>query len=323
MNKIRWGIMGLGKIAHQFAQDMQVVKDAELFAVASRSQVKADEFKTKYQASKAYGCYEDLLRDKNVDVVYIATPHVFHCENSISVMNSGKAVLCEKAFAMNKNEVQSMIDSAKANKVFLMEALWTNFMPHLKALVDIHSNQVYGKIKNIEAEFCFKAPYEPEMRLFNPKLGGGALLDIGIYPVYLALKLMGKPIHISAESKMSETGVDLETKIVFEYKNGVKANLFCSFGQTTPGEAFITYDNATIKIHSRFHETDKLSILKNDEEDLKDYKYQAKGYHFEIAHVNECLKNNLVESPLMPLDFSLQLIEVLDDIRGLIGLEYK
>ena len=322
MIETRWGILGLGKIAHQFAQDLQTVEGAKLYAVGSRTQSKADEFAHQYQAEKAYASYEDLLKDKSVDVVYIATPNVFHCENTLACLNAGKAVLCEKPFAMNQEEVQKMINLAKSKNLFLMEALWTNFMPTIETLMRYKTENTYGHIKHLQAEFCFEAPFDPEKRTFNLKLGGGALLDIGIYPVYLALKLLGQPKHISAESKISTTGVDLETQIIFEYEDGVKADLFCSFEKTTPSEGFIAFDNAEVKLHSRFHETDKMSITTNGKTTLKDFDYQAKGYHFEIAHVQECLQKNLSESPLLPLGFSLELIKILDEIRKKIKLSY-
>ncbi|RRO22847.1 Gfo/Idh/MocA family protein [Flavobacteriaceae bacterium 14752] len=323
MKTYRWGILGLGNIAHKFVQDLQTVENAELYAVGSRSQNKADKFAKEYNASKAYGSYEELIQDPNIDVVYIATPHVFHKVNTISVLNSGKAVLCEKAFAMNQNEVEEMIRTAQDNQVFLMEALWTNFMPTIKTLKDFQEKNTYGNIKHIQAEFCFKAPFDPKKRLFNPKLGGGALLDIGIYPVYLALKLLGKPNHISAESKLSTTGVDLETKMSFEYENGVKADLFCSFDQTKENFAFIEFEKAKVELGPRFHETDKLSIITSNNTIEKDFNYQAKGYHFEIAHVQDCLDQGLTESPLMPFEFSLELIKTLDEIRAIAGLDYE
>ena len=323
MTTTRWGILGLGKIAHQFAKDLQTVKGAKLYAVGSRTQAKADEFVEQYHAEKAYASYEELLDDKSVDIVYIATPNVFHCENTLACLHAGKAVLCEKPFAMNQSEVQKMIDLAKSKNIFLMEALWSNFMPTIETLKQYKTENTYGNIKHLQAEFCFEAPFDPEKRLFNPKLGGGALLDIGIYPVYLALKLLGKPRHISAKSKMSTTGVDLETQIIFDYDAGVKAELFCSFDKTTPSEALISFENAEIKLHSRFHDTDKMSITTKGKKTLKDFKYQAKGYHFEIAHVQECLAKGLSESPSMSFAFSLELIETLDEIRSKIGLEYK
>ncbi len=322
MKTYKWGVLGLGKIAHKFVQDLQTVENAELYAVGSRTQNKADEFAKEYKATKAYGSYEELIQDSDIDVVYIATPHMFHKTYTVAVLKSGKAVLCEKAFAMNQNEVEEMIRTAQNSQVFLMEALWTNFMPTIKTLKGFQEKNTYGNIKNIQAEFCFQAPFDAEKRLFNPKLGGGALLDIGIYPVYLALKLLGKPNHISAESKLSSTGVDLETKMIFEYNNNIKADLFCSFDQTRENFAFIEFQKAKIKLGPRFHETDKLSIITSDNKIDKDFNYQAKGYHFEIAHVQDCLEQGLTESPLMPFEFSLELIKTLDEIRAIVGLEY-
>jgi predicted dehydrogenase len=322
MTKTNWGIIGLGKIAHHFVRDLQTVENANLYAVASRSQAKADTFLKQYQADMAYGSYDDLLADQNVDIVYIATPHVYHKENSIAVLKSGKAVLCEKPFAMNTNEVEEMIEVAQAENQFLMEALWTNFMPTIKKLTELCDQKTYGDITNLQADFCFKPEYDPQSRLFNPKLGGGALLDIGIYPVYLALKLLGNPDKISAHAKMTQTGVDLQTKITFEYKNGIIAELYCSFDENTPSEATIRFQDAEIKLHSRFHETDKLSIIQNSNEKLIDFEYKAKGYHFEIMHAQECLQQGLKESPLMPFKFSKLLISTLDEIRQQIGLEY-
>ena len=322
MKTYHWGILGLGKIAHQFAKDLQTVPNAKLYAVGSRTQNKADEFAQKYQAPKAYGSYDTLIQDENVDVIYVATPHVFHKANTIAVLKSGKAVLCEKAFGMNLSEVEEMIEVAQENNVFLMEALWTNFMPTIKTLKKYQKNNTFGKIKSLQAEFCFKAPFDPDKRLFNPELGGGALLDIGIYPVYLALKLLGHTNHIKAKSKMSSTGVDLETQIYFKYDNNVEADLFCSFDQTRDNYAFIKFEKANIKLGPRFHETDKLIINKPDKTTAKDFNYQAKGYHFEIAHVQECLEKGLTESPEMSFEFSKDLISHLDKIRHIIGLKY-
>jgi len=322
MTQTNWGIVGLGKIAHTFASDLLTVEGANLYAVASRSQSKADKFSEQYLATKAYGAYKELLADQHIDIVYIATPHVFHKENSIDVLKSGKAVLCEKPFAMNLQDVKSMIKVAKTESQFLMEALWTNYMPTIQRLTEIIRNKTYGNIINLKADFCFKPDYDPNSRLFNPELGGGALLDIGIYPVYLALKLLGKPDTIITESKKADTGVDLSTHMIFKYQNGVKANLYCSFNENSNGEALVKFEDAEIKLHSRFHETDKLSISRHTSEELIDYHYKAKGYHFEIMHAQDCLNKGLKESPLMPFEFSVLLIETLDKIRHQIGLEY-
>lgn len=322
MKTFNWGIIGLGKIAHHFVKDLFHVENAKLYAVASRTQAKADEFSKQYKATKAYGSYDDLLKDQNIDIVYIATPHVFHKENSIAVLRSGKAVLCEKPFAMNHSEVKDMIKVAKAENQLLMEALWTNFMPTIGKLTDIINENTYGNITNLKANFCFNANYDPKGRLFNPNLGGGALLDIGIYPVYLALKCLGKPDKITAKTKMADTGVDMSTDLKFEYKNGVIADLYFSLDEERVGDALINFQEAEVIIHSRFHESDKLTIKQGTKEDVIDFDYKAKGYHFEIMHIQDCLSKGLKESPLMPYEFSLLLIKTLDEIRGKIGLEY-
>lgn len=315
MKTIKWGILGLGKIAHQFVEDLLHVENAELYAVASRSPSKADEFAKRYNAKKAYGSYEDLFKDKEVDVIYIATPHAFHMENTIAAIQSKKAVLCEKPIALNYKQAKQMVNEARAHHVFLMEGIWTNFMPHLEKVIDITSHKTYGNLKQIKAEFCFKPNYNPESRLFNPKLGGGALLDIGIYPVYLSLKLLGIPNEIEAKQIKAETGVDLETKIYFRYSSGATAELLCSFDKTTPGEAFLEYETAKIKLHSRFHETDQMSITSKEQTEFFDFNHQYRGFNFEIEHVHKCLLKGLTESPKLPLDFSLTLIKVLDDIQ--------
>jgi predicted dehydrogenase len=315
MKTIRWGILGLGKIAHYFVEDLLQVENAELYAVASRSMAKAESFAEKYKAHKAYGSYEDLYQDANVDVIYIATPHAFHYENTLEALKAKKAVLCEKPIALNATQAKQMIEIARSKKVFLMEAIWTNFMPHLEKVAEITTQQKYGALTTINAEFCFKPEYNPESRLFNPDLGGGALLDIGIYPVYLSLKLLGIPKHIKATQTKTESGVDLETKMQFTYSNGAVSNLFCSFKLDTPSEAVLEYENASIRLHSRFHETDKISITSEGKTDHIDYEHKHRGYNFEIEHVNECLSKGLTESPKLPLEFSLNLMTILDEIR--------
>jgi len=314
MKHVNWGIVGLGNIAHYFVQDLLTVKNATLYAVASRSQYKANDFAKQYDAKKAYGSYAELYKDEDVDVIYIATPHALHLENTLSALQAKKAVLCEKPMALSYNEIKQIADKAKAHNVFLMEAIWTNFMPHLEKVFDITTQKTYGQLNYISAEFCFKANYNPEGRLFNPKLGGGTLLDIGIYPVYLCLKLLGVPDEIEASQINAKTGVDLETKIHFKYTNGATAELLCSFDKSTPSEAFLEYDNAKIKLHSRFHETDKMTITSTSKTEHLDYNHQHRGYNFEIEHAQDCLSKGLTESPKLPLNFSLDLIKILDEI---------
>lgn len=319
----RWGIIGLGKIAHTFVEDLKRVDGAELFAVASRTLSKANDFAKKHNAKYAYGSYSDLLKNPDVDIVYIATPHVFHYKNSLAAMHHAKAVLCEKPLGMNALQVKEMQAVARGHEVFFMEALWTNFMPALKYINDITTQQSYGKLNHLEAEFCFKPEFDKTHRLFDKALGGGALLDIGIYPVYLALKCLGVPDKIEAKAEFCKTGVDVETRISFTYDNGSSADLFCSLNTSTKSQAHLNYDNAEIIMHERFHETDKLSIITKEENIFKNFKHSCKGYNFEIEHVQECLQKGLQESPLMTHNFSLELIETLDRIRKEVGLEYE
>ncbi len=315
MKTVKWGILGLGKIAQYFVEDLLKVDNAELYAVASRSLTKAEEFSNNFQAKKAYGSYEELYKDDNVDVIYIATPHAFHYQNALDAIKSKKAVLCEKPIALNAIQAQEMIEAARTHNVFFMEAIWTNFMPHLDKTLEISSEKRYGDIKHINAEFCFKANYDPKGRLFNPLLGGGALLDIGMYPVFLSLKLLGIPKEIKATQKQAKTGVDMETSIQFIYPNGATAILFCSFDKTTPSEAIIEFENATVKLHSRFHQTDEMSINYNGSVEYFNFNYRHRGYNFEIQHVQDCLSKGLTESPKLTLDFSLSLMKILDEIK--------
>ncbi len=321
--KTKWGIIGLGKIAHIFANDLKHVEGAELYAVASRTQDKANEFAEIHSAKNAYGNYTELLKNPEVDMVYIATPHVFHYDNAIEALQHKKAVLCEKPLAMNAEQVKVMQDLARQNKVFFMEALWTDFMPALQFLKDIKKNNTYGKIKNLKAEFCFEPEFNPNSRLFNKNLGGGALLDIGIYPVYLALRLIGTPDNIEAHAQFNQTDVDVETNIKFLYNDGRSADLFCSLKKTTKSEAVIGFEKAEITIHERFHESDKLSIKTENDVEQENFNHQYRGYNFEIEHVQECLQKGLTESPFMDFEFSRTLMMTLDKIREIIGLHYE
>lgn len=317
-----WGIIGLGKIANKFASDLKDVEGANLYAVASRTLEKAQNFAREFEVKTTYGTYEGLAQDPKVDIIYIATPHVFHAENTMMCLKHGKAVLCEKPMAMNAVQLRSMIKTSKDNSLFLMEGLWTNFMPHLKKVHQLALHETHGKCLKIEADFSFKAEFDTEKRLFNKDLGGGALLDIGIYPVYLALKLLGPPQEIDASCEFSSTGVDVSNQINFKYASGATAQLSSSFAKSTPSKAKVYFEKATVEFGSRFHETDKLDIKTDSGVDHIDFHYPSHGYQFEIEHVQECLEKGLTQSPEMPLDASLELIETLDKIREIIGLVY-
>ena len=320
--KIRWGIIGLGKIAHKFATDLLTVDDAQLYAVASRAQEKADEFANQYQAEKAYSSYNDLASDSQVDAVYIATPHVYHKENTLLCLRNGMAVLCEKPFAMNSEEVHEMIDCAKANNVLLMEALWTYFLPHYSYVLDLIKNETYGKILKLEADFGFKQEFDETNRVIKKSLGGGSLLDIGIYPIFTALSTLGNPKEIEAEATFFENEVDSSCSMVFKYKNGVNAYLKSTLLEETPTEAIFHCEKGTIKINTRFHEPSTVSIIVDGKEETKDFGYTTIGYNYEVIHFNNLLRQGKIQSDVMTFSFSKKLMKTLDKVRQIIGLVY-
>lgn len=318
---IKWGILGLGKIAHKFASDLAKVQDVELYAVASRNALKSKEFKAQYKATKAYSSYEDLAKDTSIDAVYIATPHAFHKPHTILCLQHKKAVLCEKPFAMNLQEVEEMIACAKENNVLLMEALWTYFLPHYQFVIELVKSNKYGKLKELKADFGFYTAYNTESRVFKKEVGGGSLLDIGIYPIFAALSTLGKPECINANATFFENGADSSCDISFNYKNA-KAELYSTLLAETPTEAIFTFEKAMVTIHTRFHEPTTVSIVIDNTIDTKDFNYKTIGYFYEIEHFNQLLREEKIESNLMTFEFSKTLIATLDKVRTIISLEY-
>ena len=320
--KIRWGIIGLGNIANKFATDLLTIENAELYAVASRNQEKADAFAKNYHAKKAYNSYKALANDSNVDAVYIATPHALHKENTLLCIENGIAVLCEKPFAMNAQEVNNMIVKAKEKNVLLMEALWTYFLPHYQYVLDLLKNKTYGNITKLEADFGFERPYDTSTRLFNKELGGGSLLDIGIYPIFAALSTLGLPKNMEAHATFFENGADSTCNMVFNYSNNLKAYLKSSLLEALPTQAIFYCEHATIKINTMFHMPTTVSIIKDGKETIKDFNYNTIGYNFEAIHFNQLLLDGKTESDIMTFEFSQNLIKMLDDVRHQIQLEY-
>lgn len=318
---IRWGIIGLGNIAQKFAADLATIADAELVAVASRSKENADEFAEKFNAKKAYGSYKELAKDAEVDAVYIATPHSFHKEHSILCLQNKKAVLCEKPFAMNLHEVEEMIAVAKENNVLLMEALWTYFLPHYTYVLESLKNEKFGKLLKLEADFGFSRAFDTNSRLFKKEVGGGSLLDIGIYPIFAALSTLGKPSTINANASFFDNGADSECNMVFNYK-GSEAILKSTLVEDTATEAIFTCERGTIKINTMFHMPTTVTITENGKEETIDFNYKTIGYNFETIHFNNLLRTNKKESDVMTFEFSRELIKTLDAVREIIGLEY-
>ena len=318
---IKWGIIGLGKIANKFATDLATIENATLVAVASRSKENAIEFAAKHNATKAYGSYTDLVNDAAVDAIYIATPHSFHKEHTLLCLQHKKAVLCEKPFAMNLQEVEEMIAVAKENNVLLMEALWTFFLPHFNYVLELVKNEKFGKLKNLEADFGFFPVYDETSRVFKKEVGGGSLLDIGIYPIFAALSTLGKPNSINANATFFKNGADAECTMSFNY-NDAKATLKSTLLENTPTQAIFTFETAVVKMNTKFHEPSTVTIIKNNIEETIDFNYKTIGYNYETEHFNQLLRGGKKESTIMTFDFSKILIKTLDEVRALIGLEY-
>jgi predicted dehydrogenase len=318
-----WGIIGPGKIAHQFAQDIQKTEGARLHAVASRSMDRAQDFARQYQAPHAFGSYTSITECPDLDAVYIATPHTGHYENTLLCLNAGIPVLCEKAFALNAQQARQMVEKAREKNVFLMEALWTRFLPTTLKILDLLEENTIGEVVSVKADFGFQAPFNPESRLFDPELGGGALLDIGIYPVFLALLILGKPTHIRAMANMGSTGVDMDTGMLFQYADGRMAHLHATLLARTKTEAFIYGKKGTIHIHTRWHEPTSFSLIKEDGRPVNyPFEWTTNGYSYEAKEVMRCISEGLTESPLWPLQKTLDLMSLLDAIRSEIGLKY-
>ena len=323
-----WGIIGLGKIARQFADDLRLLPNARLHAVASTSAERASAFAAEFGAVHAFGRYEDMVLCPDLDVVYVATPHPFHCENTLLCLENGLPVLCEKPFAMNMDEARRMVAAARRNRVFLMEALWTRFIPAIEQVFQRVENGEIGTLHTIKADLGFKMPFDPQSRVFKKSLGAGSLLDLGIYPAMLAVSLFGKPEpeNICAAATFTNTDVDESCVFSFQYPAGRLAIGHSTIAANTSLGAHLYGTEGTIFLHPRWHHTQKLTISRYDgrQESFRDLEipYVGRGYSYEAAHVMQCLDNELPESEIVPLELSLDLVETLETIRGKVGLVY-
>lgn len=316
MKKVNWGIIGTGNIAHSFARDFTYVNHGKLAAVASRSLDKAREFSDEFNISKAFGSYEEIYTSSEIDVVYIATPHNLHFQNSVDALKAGKAVLCEKPISINPKECLRLMEIAQSTGSYLMEAMWTYFLPAiLEAQKWIEDGKI-GKVRYIKADFGFKANRTSQAKLFDPKFAGGALLDIGIYPIAMAwLTYKQIPEKISVFSKQADTGVDSEETMIFEYSNGEIANLAASILFDMSNEAVIMGEKGMIRIPNFFMA--KECFLYENGEPKKHFTDPSKcvGYNYEVDAVNMDLLEGKTESVVVPLSSSLKLQELMSMVK--------
>jgi predicted dehydrogenase len=324
MKKIyNWGIIGPGSIAHKFASDLKLLPNASLYAIGSRSVERAKFFANKYGAIKAYGSYEELAKDPEVDIVYIASRHIGHYPDSMLCLQNRKAVLVEKPIGMNVNQCLAMIGMARRNKVFLMEALWTRFIPSFLKCKELIEGGAIGDITLIYADFCIKPPYDIDGRLFNPMFGGGSLLDIGLYPVFLALTLAGKPINIKAQATFTETHVDQNCSMLLKHEKDILSVLFCSLINTGRTEAMIHGSMGKIRINTMWHIPTSVDLFIDDNKPVHyAFDESGNGYQYEAAEVMRCLDEGLTESPAFSWQHSTDLISTLDAIRKEVKITY-
>ena len=314
--KIGWGIIGLGNIAQKFADCLTLVPEAELIAVASRSITNAEEFGNRNSSKYYFGAYEELFACDEVDVIYIATPHTSHENWSIQAMNAGKSVLCEKPLGVNKMEVENMVSAARKNNVFLMEALWSRFNPSIVAVKNKVDAGVLGDIRYLHADFAFYALDRPtEGRLLNPDLAGGSLLDIGIYPIFLAYLMLGKPESIKSAAKFYKTGVEIQVSLLFEYP-GAMAILYSGLNSSSEMKAEISGSKGSIYLNPRWHEAAAYTQEINGNSETHALPMKGKGYEYEIMEVNKCLREGRKESTLWSWSNSLDLITIMDEVRS-------
>jgi predicted dehydrogenase len=320
---IRWGILAPGNISRKFASGLGSLPDTELLAVGSRSQESADAFADKFSIPRRYNSYEALVADPDIDVVYIGSPHSFHKEHTLLCLNAGKAVLCEKPFAINLSEAQQMVRVAREKKLFLMEAMWTRYLPHMVKVRELIDSGVIGEVRMLKADFGFRTDVNPSGRLFNPELGGGGLLDVGIYPVSLAYQLFGSPTEIKTFANLGTTGIDEEATMLFRHAKGQMSLLSSAVRLDTPWETFILGTKGRIQIHRPWWSPTNLTLFING----KDPEYieidcPLNGYNYEALEVGKCLREGKPESSITPLDESLQIMKTLDDLRKEWGLVY-
>ncbi len=323
MNAIRWGILATGNIAASLAEALNAATDAALVAVASRRQERAEVFGDRWGIPRRYGAYADLAADPDVDVIYIATPHSEHATDITLCLEAGKHVLCEKAFTLNAAEATEAVALARGKGLFLMEAMWMRFFPAMEQLRRWLHQGLLGSIRLLQADFCFHLPYDPAHRLYDPALGGGALLDLGIYPLSLASMVMGPPESATGHAHLAPSGVDDLDSIFLSYADGARAMLSCSQRIYRPREAFIVGTDGYVKIHDIFFRPDRLTLhLRGQRPEDHHFPIAGNGYGYEVAEVHRCLRAGRTESALMPLDETIRLMQLMDELRAAWGVVY-
>jgi predicted dehydrogenase len=323
VSTVRWGIVGTGAIAAGFADAVRQTEGGVLAAVASRTSESANAFGDRFEVPTRHASYDDLAADADVDVAYIATPQSRHAEDTILQLEGGKHVLCEKPFALDAAQARAMVDAARANGRFLMEAMWTRFLPAYRLLATVLAEGRIGQPLLVEADFGWRREVDPEHRLYRRDLGGGGLLDLGIYPLQLCSLVLGPPESVAAQGVIGSTGVDELVAAVLQHPNegigvikaGLRVGMTCA--------ARIAGTHGVIDIPALMHCPESISVSVLGQVDRLDGSYEGNGLRFEIDEVHRCLADGRLESDVIPLAESVAFAEVLDAIRAQIGLDYE
>lgn len=321
---IRWGILGTGDIAHLFASDLRLLPDAELTAVGSRAQARADAFGDSFDVPRRYDSYEALVEDADLDVIYVATPHSFHAEHAAMALNAGRAVLCEKPLTLNASQAERLIATARREEQFLMEAMWTRFLPVMEDVRRlIHDEKALGEVQFLRAGIGMVQDFDPEHRLFDPSLGGGALLDIGIYPIAFSFDLFGPPDDMSSSAILGETNVDEQCAAIFDYEEGPQVVWHASLHADSGRTCVLAGPRGRLEGTSTWWKGAPFERTRTDGTTQTYARpFEGNGYQFEAAHVMRCLEKGRTESPVMPLDESREILGVMDALRGEWGVTY-
>jgi predicted dehydrogenase len=321
--RFNWGIIGPGRIAQQFAAGLKVIDDAALYAVASSSSERAQAFAAQHGGEKTYTSYEALVNDPQVDAIYIATPHRFHIENALLCLKAGKPVLCEKPLTVNAAETQQLIETARAHKVFLMEALWTRYLPIYQPIREWLDAKAIGDLKLLVSTFGITVPTDQGDRWLNPELAGGTLLDMGVYPIAVSQWIMGQmPQSFSAQAYLGRTGVDELTAGLLKYENGVISQFHSSFITDGANDFVIYGSSGHIRIHAAYWAATQATLVTSDQTLTVSKPFRGGGFEYQIEEAMRCIRAGLLESPGMTHADTLANMQLMDNIRAEIGLRY-
>jgi predicted dehydrogenase len=313
---LRWGVIGTGWIAQTFAGDLKLTDSGRVVAVGSRTQESADKFADRFSIPNRHDSYEALVADPEVDAVYVATPHPMHHANTMLALDAGKPALVEKAFTMNAVEARELVAAARAKELFLMEAMWTRFLPHVHAIRRLLADGALGRIVSVSADHGQWFKEDPASRLFAPELGGSALLDLGVYPVSFASMILGAPNKILALVEPAFTGVDGTVSIILGHESGAQALINCTSAARSPTSAAIVGTEARIEVAGNFYSPSRFELIRRDGKVLESYRkhHRGHGLRHEADEAARCIREGLLESPLMPLDETISIMETMDAV---------